>query len=195
MKGYTRDTKWPWFGELFHWIIFLVALAFIALAAATLLTGCHEDHNNADRIQRAQQERMLEEATSETGMPAIHNFRERKMLKMIYELRDQADYVTYTYIVGEYDAKLVFFCQSIGYGIPYATQYTNPERPDYEDHYGITLPQADPNGLFSPASAEGTWVLCKDPHSDDVKPVYVEPRLVVSPFPMDANEAAKARAP
>lgn len=49
------------------------------------------------------------------------------------------------------------------------------------------LPQADPNGLFSPASAEGTWILLKDPHGSDVKPVYVEPRVIVSPFKLEIN--------
>ena len=48
----------------------------------------------------------------------------------------------------------------------------------------VTLPQADPNGLFSPPSAEGTWVMCKDPNSDKVEPIYSEPRIIVSTFPL-----------
>jgi hypothetical protein len=51
----------------------------------------------------------------------------------------------------------------------------------------VALPQADPNGLFSPTSAEGTWVMCKDPKGGEVKPVYIEPRIVVSPFKMEAK--------
>jgi hypothetical protein len=84
--------------------------------------------------------------------------------------------------------KFVFLGQSIGYGIPYATQYTSPQKEDgsVNTHYAI-LPQADPNGLFSPASAEGTWVLLKDPNSNDVKPVYIEPRVIVSPFKLPAR--------
>ena len=38
-----------------------------------------------------------------------------------------------------------------------------------------------------PTSAEGTWVMLKSPDGD-VKPVYVEPRVVVSPFKLDAQE-------
>ena len=41
--------------------------------------------------------------------------------------------------------------------------------------------QADANGLFMPAAAEGTWVMCHGPDGADVKPVYVEPRVVISP--------------
>lgn len=153
------------------------------LATVFTLAAC-DAVPTSDDIQRQQQEAILKEGTAQTGMPAIKNFRERKMLKDILELRDQDGFVTYTYTFSEVSGKLSFFCDSVGYGIPYATQYTNPSKiADQGQNYGYAiLPQADPNGLFSPASAEGTWVLCKDPGGKDVKPVYVEPRVVVSPF-------------
>jgi hypothetical protein len=44
------------------------------------------------------------------------------------------------------------------------------------------IAQADPNGLFSPGGADGTWVLMKDPLSDKTSPVYIEPRIIVMPF-------------
>lgn len=139
--------------------------------------------SDSDDIQRQQQEKILQEGTSAVGMPAIKNFREKRILKQILELRDQQNLVTYTYLVAEQTGKLVFFAQTIGYGIPYATQFTNPEKYEYN---GTTLPQADPNGLFSPSAAEGTWVLVNNPKkSGDVRPVYVEPRIVVSPFRLD----------
>jgi len=93
--------------------------------------------------------------------------------------------VTYTYLYAEQTGKLTYLGETIGYGIPYATQFTNPQKTVYTGGAGgayATLPQADPNGLFSPASAEGTWILMKDPDGPDVRPVYVEPRIVVSPF-------------
>jgi hypothetical protein len=152
------------------------------LVVCVLLVGC-EPQKTSDSIQRAQQEVLLKEATASVGMPAIHNFRERKILKDILELRDQDGLVTYTYVFNELNGSLVFLGETIGYGIPYATQFTNPEKlerviaGEYE-----TLPQADPNGLYSPGAAEGTWVLMKDPKGKEVKPVYVEARLIVSPF-------------
>jgi hypothetical protein len=76
--------------------------------------------------------------------------------------------------------KLIFVGRSVGYGIPYATEYTNPMK---FVGTGATVPQADPNGLFSPTNAEGTWILMVTPKGD-VKPVYFEPRIVVSPFPL-----------
>jgi len=157
--------------------------AFLALAASTQ-TSCKE---SSDQIQAAQQERILKEGTSQIGMPAIKNFRERKLLKDIIELRDQDGLLTFTYLWSDVQGKWVFFCHSVGYGIPYATQFTNPQKRGS----GTVLPQADPNGLFSPSSADGTWVLCKDPRGDDVKPVLVEPRCIVSPFELDVRVPAK----
>lgn len=166
--------------------------AFTILSALTLLDpGCED--NSSDSVQRKQQETILAEGTAQTGMPSIKNFRERKLLKDIFELRDQTGLVTYTYLYNEMTGKLVFLCDSIGYGIPYATQYTAPEKPDIpEGTARIAVPQADPNGLFSPASAEGTWVMCKDPKGDSVRPVYIEPRIVVSPFPFPIAEPVQA---
>jgi len=160
---------------------------FMILAGTAVLgltiAGCTPVGSTADATQREQQEVLMQEGTSAVGMPAIKNWRERRLLKDILELRDQNGLVTYTYVWSEMQGKLIFFCQSVGYGIPYATQFTNPEqplRPEYLDT--STIPQADPNGLFSPESAEGTWVMCKDPDGPNTRPVYVEPRIVVSQF-------------
>ena len=150
--------------------------AVLGLLVAFLLGACER---SSDSIQREQQEVLLAEGTAQIGMPAIKNFRERKLLKDILEMRDQTGLVTYTYVWNEFNGKLVFLCDSIGYAIPYATQFTNPQKRVYGD---AVLPQADPNGLFSPSSAEGTWVLCKNPEGKDVRPTYIEPRIVVSQF-------------
>lgn len=161
----------------------LIALASIAVLGVALV-GCELPPPSSDEAQRVDQERILKEGNAQTGMPAIKNFRERKLLKQIIEMRDQDGLVTYTYTVPETTGRPVFLCNSIGYGLPAATQYTNPEKTEYSGSSGIsTLPQADPNGLFSPSSAEGTWVMCSDPGgSGKTRPVYVEPRVIVSPF-------------
>lgn len=158
-----------------------VLLSLVLLFLTCTAEDC--DSKSSDQIQKEQQEKILQEGTSQIGMPAIKNFRERKILKDILELRDQNGLVTYTYIFSEQTGKLIYLGETIGYGIPYATQFTNPEKVAYDTAHGYAvLPQADPNGLFSPASAEGTWVLLKDPNGKDVKPVYIEPRIIVSPF-------------
>jgi hypothetical protein len=171
-----------------------ISILFLAVVVSC---GCEQKRDDSDKKQQDQQEVLLQEASAQTGMPAIKNFRERKILKDILELRDQEGLVTYTYIENmnptiipgrtALGGKLTYLGESVGYGIPYATQYTNPLKV-VNNYYrtsgnpGITIAQADPSGLFSPASAEGTWVLLKDPEGNDVKPVYLEPRVVVSPF-------------
>lgn len=141
--------------------------------------GCSDD---SDRIQGEQQEQIALQATQAVGMPAVTNFQERRILKNIFELRDtQIKTVTYTQ---DMMGKLHKICDSVGYGIPYATQYTNPMKWIGQ---GVTIPQADPNGLFSPAAAEGTWVLCLNPVDKKIAPVYIEPRIIASPFPLEVQ--------
>lgn len=159
-------------------------LSAVLLVSVFAIFTAEEGCESSDSLQQRQQEVLVKEGNSQVGMPAIKNFRERKMLKDILELRDQDGLLTYTYLYNEMTGNLVFFGETIGYGIPYATQFTNPMK---WAGTGIALPQADPNGLFSPASAEGTWVLLKDPNSDKVRPVYIEPRIVVSPFKLNTN--------
>jgi hypothetical protein len=162
----------------------------MALSVAVVLCCMGDECSGptSDDVQRHQQERILQEGTSQVGMPAIVNFRERKLLKEIYEMRDQASFITYSYLYNEMAGKWVFFCQSVGYPLPYSTEFTAPLKPEWNSGKGFTLPQADPNGLFSPASADGTWVVCKDPHSADVKPVYIEPHVITSPFKLDGAQ-------
>lgn len=143
----------------------------ILLLALTFASCDRDSAPSSDDIQRAQQEKLLAEGAAQSGMPAIKNFRERKMLKDILELRDQDGLTTYTYLYNEMQGKLVFFGETIGYGIPYATQYTNPQKLEQRYSNGVSIaaiPQADPNGLFSPSAAEGTWVLLKNPNGKDV---------------------------
>lgn len=148
-----------------------------------LMAGCPMTNKESDTEQRKQQAELVNQISDQTGMPNIVNGRERKIMKQIWELRDQDDLVTYTYVFNELKGELIFLGETIGYPIPYATQYTNPDKPLYPNwHDTPTIRQADPNGLFSPESAEGTWILMKDPNSNDVQPVYIEARIICSRF-------------
>ena len=133
----------------------LLVLPFVAVLAAC------DVQPNSTQIERAKQEEMSKRGVESVGFPAIINFAEKRMFKDILEKRDQMQ-PTYTYIV-DMNGKFHKICDSLGYGLPYATQYTNPQRTVDYTHGIATLPQADPNGLYSPASAEGTWVMCLSP--------------------------------
>jgi hypothetical protein len=129
-------------------------------------------------------------------MPAIQNFRERKLLKEIYELRDQTGLVTYAYHFSAFKGKWVYIGQTIGYPIPYSTQYTNPQKTVAagwrSDEPGrttwLSIPQADPNCLYSPPSSDATWCLMKNPEGDGVKPVYLEEKVECFPFKLPASQ-------
>ena len=163
--------------------IFTVAPFVAILGMSCLMTACDQRPETSTQIERRKQEEMSLQAVQSVGMPAITNFAEKRMFKDILELRDKNTPTT-TYLVGM-NNQLTKVCDSIGFGLPYATQYTNPQRVSGDGTHGyVTLPQADPNGLYSPASADGTWVLCVDHKDGKAKPVYVEPRILVSPFPI-----------
>jgi len=151
----------------------------LVLPFVVLLSAC-DDHPDSRRIEAAKQEELQLQAVQSVGMPAITNFAEKRMFKDILELRDRSVPTT-TYLVGM-NNQLTKVCDSVGYGLPYATQYTNPQMRVSGQNGNVTLPQADPNGLYSPASADGTWVLCVDHKDGKAKPVYIEPRILVSPF-------------
>jgi hypothetical protein len=145
-------------------------ILFAVVAVGALLAGCDgQDHRTSYQIERDNQERGLKQIAQSVGMPAITNFSEKRMMKDILELRDQ-NKATITYLVGM-NNQLTKLCDSVGFGLPYATQYTDPKL-------------ADPNGLYSPASADGTWVLCIDPKTKKPQPMYVEPKIITSPFPL-----------
>jgi hypothetical protein len=166
-------------------------LRLIACAALALsLAGCLEE-NVSDKREREQTARLTEQASTQVGMPGITRFTEKRNMKMLYELRDDPKLTTIAYIVDLY-GKLHKFCDAIGYGFPYATQFTNPQRDTY---YGngspntgtsthFQMPQPEPNGLFMPGGADGTWVMCLNPETKSIQPVYVEPHVVISPFPL-----------
>jgi hypothetical protein len=166
----------------------------LVVTVLTFLAACSPPPTSSD-VQRDRQETMVADGVAQVGVPAIKNFREYKLAKDIYEMRDQTGLVTYTYLWSDINGKLIFFCDSIGYPIPYATQFSAPEsvqrfylpaRGNAPREWGKeTLPQAEPNGLFTPGSAEGTWVMCKDPGGKETRPTYVEPRVIVTQFKLN----------
>jgi len=157
---------------------------FTALAATAALTACSPEPRQptADELQNRKQEEMSKQGVESVGLPAIKNFQEKRLMKDILEMRDNPNLRTYTY-TQDMNGRFHKICDSIGYGLPYATQYTSPQK-ESDHSYQLALPQADPNGLYSPPSADGTWVLCKVPGKDKLEPQYIEPHVIVTTFPL-----------
>lgn len=156
-----------------------VAAAVIALLV--LLVGCG-GVPTSDSTQAQQTEAQRQEAVNQVGMPAITNFAEMRMARDMCELRDNPQ-ATYAYLESM-DGSLRCLGEAFGYGLPYGAQFSNPDKIAYVGTYGVaTLPQAEPNGLFMPDNAAATWLMLKGPDGK-LYPVYVEPNVVVSPFPL-----------
>lgn len=156
-------------------------LLLIPLAALSL-TACDEQVQSAEKQQAEATKKLTAEASRQIGMPDIVNFQERRLAKQILEMRD-SEIATHTYIKNDMQGCLVYLGASVGYGLPYAVQFTNPERKVFGTNGGsISLPQADPNGLYMPDSLTATWVILYDPETKKTAPVYVESELTVSPF-------------
>ena len=159
-----------------------------------LFTGCElgKSTKSAERTAFEQTEQAMEEAQRQTGMPAIVNFKEKKALKMLYELRDQEGLVCHAYLVNVMTGQIgQYLGPCMGYGMPYSTQYSNPQRLVDVEKFGIesyqandsaVIPQPEPNGLFMPDGLSATWLMMIDPANGEVRPVYVEPTIIVSPF-------------
>jgi len=149
------------------------------LIVTTLLASCVQDSNME---MSEKQENLMKEVNKQVWIPAIVNFQEKKLAKMIFELRDQEKLSTYTYITAKNTGNQILLCKSIGYWLPYSIQYTNPMKQVKNFSDATALPQADPNGLFMPEWLSATWVMCIDPEDNTPRPVYVENEIIVSPF-------------
>jgi len=162
----------------------IYALGLVIAGVLVSADSCDQPIPTSDQKMNQQQEVLANEAVQEVGMPAITNFQEKRMMKSVIEARDRT-IATTTYVMAQNTGQMFKLCDSVGYGLPYSTQFTNPDKIVTHGAEGISvIPQADPNGLFSPSSAEGTWVFCLDPTTKKDKPVYVEPRVIVAPFPL-----------
>lgn len=161
----------------------LIALSAIAVA----LAACSDVPNKTTDARQAEEtERMVAEADRQVGAPGITNFQERKLVKLLYELRDREQFNTVSYIV-DLNGRLHKLCDSIGYGINASIQFVNPQRVLHGpriDRTAALIPQPEPNGLFMPEGLAATYVFCLDPDDGDIKPLYVEPEVIVSPFPL-----------
>ncbi|MHA2179842.1 MAG: hypothetical protein ACXAAH_00310 [Promethearchaeota archaeon] len=142
------------------------------------------NHSSSDSELAEKTEEIMSEINTQVGMPNISNFYEKKLLKMLYELRDDSELICYAYFFNEREGKIGdFIGKCIGFGLPYAVQYSNPEKKTGRK-WPDKLPQAEPNGLFMPDSLSATWLMLINPETNEPQPVYIEPLIIVSPFPL-----------
>lgn len=157
--------------------VMLIALCFIAGLCISTSSSVQEE--------RQYQETLMQQANDEVGMPQITEFYEKKLAKEIFELRDDSSLICYAYTRSEMTGKYVFLGRSMGYGLPYSTQYTNPEKTieggtSTGGYWGVTIPQADPNGLYSPDGLSATWLWLIDEITGESNISYIEQEILVT---------------
>jgi hypothetical protein len=164
-----------------------IALSVLSVIfIGTCLTGCTSVEPSAEQIQTQQTKEILKEVNNQIGLPNIKNFYEKKMAKEILEMRDNSKLITYAYIQNKMTGRFVYLGKSMGYGLPYSVQYTNPEKIiqfgtfRYSGDSPQTMPQADPNGLYMPSGLSATWIMLLDEKTGKRNLMYIEQELTVT---------------
>ena len=164
--------------------ISMLSMSVIMMVA---LAGC-EATSATDTTQATQTEQLQAQAQSKLGLPNIVNFYEKATLKNIMEACDDSKLITYAYTKNDYTGKFTYIGEALGYGIPYGSEYTSPEKLSASDYHDSTpLPQADPNGIYKATNVSATWVMLIDPKTGKANPMYFESDLTVLPTKLPKN--------
>lgn len=154
----------------------------LTLALALVLMGCDQAVDMEHQQQEAGQKSLL----SNQPVPDLGGWSfERHIVIETYKARNRT-ISTYTYTFIEYTGQIIELCASIGYPIPYSTQLTNPLQ--YTGPNGAVVGNPEPNGLYSPSSAEATIVNCVN-KDGTVTPTYFEQRIFALPYRIKADRS------
>lgn len=159
--------------------LILIPLGFLLLGTSTCNFDTQEDKDR--KVVQAQQ------AQYAIGQPVpVYDWSlERDLVIQLYNLRNER-VVTHAVWRSDY-GKVEFDCPSMGYGIPYDTSLTNPWQAEHGHNYSTTsIGQAEPNGVFASTNTSATWIMCVE-DGGILRPVYVEAKVTVYPWPMDVN--------
>ena len=159
-----------------------VLITLFILVIGLSLISCNEKHY--EEIQQSQTQQLMDEAIRQIGLPNIKNFWQRKLLKMIYEIADQSDIITYAYTFNQFTGKFRYIGRAIGFGVPFSAQYTNPDQVVETYRGSVVIKQPDPNGLYMPTSSSATWIILIDENTGDLNLMYIEPLLTVTQRPL-----------
>lgn len=175
-----------------------ILAVIIMLLTVGALAGCGQRETASSKENLYTQE-LMEQSNAIVGHPEVTNFFEKSQLKEIYELRDDPNLICHWYTKNDMTGKWIYQGKCVGYGIPYTTQFTQPETmqraalpalsvngkdKSYNEYFTEVLPQADPNGLYSSPSTSATWILSTD-EEGNITPTYVESEITVSQKKLD----------
>lgn len=168
----------------------------IGLATIVLLCGADgsctdsDSKSSATQMEQAQQNLQMEQILRNQPAPSFDWSLERHMLIKLYEARQKATN-TFSVVQSEFTGKILWSCPSIGFPLPYATQLTNPLQAQWRrwssEYASAVVEQQEPNGLYSPAQGDATWVPCVD-EKGRITPVYEEKHVTVFLRPVEEHD-------
>ncbi len=159
----------------------------VVMCAGAGGNSCSQTPDSAAQREQYSQNRQMDQFLRNQPVPSFDWSLERHMMIELYSARQHAT-TTFSVVQSEFTGHVLWSCPSIGFPLPYATQLTNPSQvvfahhPTEHDAAGVVA-QQEPNGLFTPATADGTWVPCVDEHGK-ITPVYEERRVSTFLRPM-----------
>ena len=154
---------------------------FLSISILTSVSAC--DQRSEGELAEAEATVTLQNRASDiVGMPNLTSFAQKERASRIFELLDR-DVLTYTYTYAEASGVLTRLCESVGYGVPFSSQYSSPTKLVRIRGERYQVPQPEPNGLYPPPTSDATWVTCLIEGTEHV--VYVEPKIIVTDFPLD----------
>lgn len=175
-------------------------LLLVVVCVPLLLAGCLPDSNSSQAVVSSQQSIYRKEQP----IPFFNFSSQRQELIDIYKaINDSVS--TYTYLYSPYLNTLTLICPSISFPIDSATQLDNPSKISWSStSQSHVLPQAEPDGLYPPNSAEGTYVMCLN-NDGTGSPVYSEPNVMtfteavviknLAVVPVDTTEVPTVKLP
>lgn len=155
------------------------AIAIAAFATLAALGACERvgTVGTADQQAASQQEDLAKRAQDEVGIYQPTHFTRKRLANRIGQMLDDPALATISYAQA-LDGRLHCIGHTIGFPLPGATQTTNPEHlvdADLGQYRGnLTLPQPEPDQLFSPATMDATWILLVNPKTGQAAPAYFE---------------------
>lgn len=164
-----------------------LVLVIVVILMAALLAGCGSSTVSGQQLEAQQQASGVEAIVRNQPVPDLGGYSlERANLIRIMLLRNQK-IATWTYHI-TFDGTVIEVCPSQGYPFPYSAQLTSPEVwPGYmgNGYREFTMPQPELNSLYSPDSANASWVLCVV--DGTAVPVYYEENVQAFPYRIKAD--------
>jgi hypothetical protein len=146
----------------------------VVIALSSLGSDCSQE--SADSSMVNAQQKVY--ATTQP-IPQFTWSQDRDNLIQIYKMKNEARN-TYAVVRSTNSGEILWHCPSVGFPLPADTQLTNPLQQVYQ---AAVIEQAEPNGLFSSKSTDGTYVICVSADGT-VSPQYTESKVDVFTRPV-----------